>query len=87
MAELLKRLQEAGSINDKVLLEEPANEAAPKKFEVTDEVAEEIASDLGITFDEISKSEFMEGLNVEQEHTDVTKGNKEMTGKIGKSVV
>jgi len=52
------------------------------KFDVTDEVVDSTASELGINFDEVNREEFKKGLGVEQEHADVTKGDPVATAKI-----
>jgi hypothetical protein len=57
-----------------------------KKLTSTD--AKEIGDAIGINWDEVSLDEFTKGINVEFEHgskypkTNITKNDKEMTGKI-----
>jgi len=58
---------------------EPPKEA---QFEVTDELVDSLADQLGVDFEEFSREEFKAGLEVEQEHWDVTKGNPLITAQI-----
>lgn len=53
-----------------------------KEFSVTDELADQIAAELGIDFEIVNKDEFKKGLEVEQEHADITEGDPTMTARI-----
>lgn len=59
-----------------------AGDGVNTKFEVTKELAEEVGKKLGIDFTKVSVEEFMKGLEIEQEHADVTGGDPEITGQI-----
>jgi hypothetical protein len=54
---------------------------APKKFEVTQELADSLLKEIGAG-PEVNVDEFMKGLAEEQEHTDVTGGDPATTAKI-----
>ena len=49
---------------------------------VTQKQAERVGTQLGVNWDRVDLKEFTMGMNVELEHTNVTKGNLKLTGKI-----
>lgn len=51
-----------------------------KKLSIS--VAKKVGKELGIDFKKYSLDQFREGMAIEQEHKDVTKGSLKMTGKI-----
>jgi len=53
---------------------------SPKKF--SQEEAKKLGDELGLSWDKYSLEEFHQGLNVELEHSDVTKGDPKLTAKI-----
>jgi hypothetical protein len=67
---------------DRLSRDEAQTPEMPGKFEVTDKLAEDLGKILNIDFTAISRDEFKKGLEVEQEHVDVTQGDPETTAKI-----
>ncbi len=59
-----------------------AEDTGKDKFEVTEDLARNVGEKLGINFKEVSIEEFMRGMAIEQEHSDITKGDPLTTGKI-----
>ena len=62
--------------------DKPEGDDELKKFSPTEELADEIAGTIGIDFKTIDKAQFIKGLEVEQEHIDVTEGDPVITGRI-----
>lgn len=62
--------------------EKPEEEPKGEKFEVTDNLVDELGKKLGVDFEKVDRAEFKKGLEIEQEHVDVTKGDPEITAKI-----
>jgi len=52
------------------------------KFEVTDDIVEQVGKTLELDWEEVDKEQFKRGLQVEQEHFDVTNGDPTITGRI-----
>ena len=59
-----------------------AEDIGKYKFEVTEDLARNVGDKLDINFKEVSLEEFMRGLTIEQEHSDITKGDPVVTGEI-----
>lgn len=66
--------EDVGFNNGMNLLEE--------KFEITPELVDKVAKEIGINFSVYDRDEFIKGLEVEQEHADITKNDPVITGKI-----
>ncbi len=49
---------------------------------ISTKVARDVGEVLGVDWKKVDINQFKRGLVVEQEHTDVTKGNLELTGMI-----
>lgn len=71
---------------DEPKAEEPAKEepkAEEKKtFDITDELVDQLAKELNIDFSVVDREEFKKGLEVEQEHSEVTGGDPKITAQI-----
>lgn len=67
---------------DRLSRSEEQTPEMPGKFEVTDKLADDLGKILNIDFTALSRDEFKKGLEIEQEHVDVTQGDPETTAKI-----
>lgn len=77
MKELLLRILEQEDIMD-IPVEPPVG----YKFDVTDEVVDSVGQSLGIDFEKIDRDQFKRGLEIEQEHWDVAKTDRNIVGRI-----
>lgn len=65
----------------KVIEESKVNEQI-EKIEITDELVDQVAKDLGVDFEKVNREEFKKGLEVEQEHIEVLGGEMDKVGRV-----